>query len=95
MKALFADISEQERRRRRDADAFRKDERRRVSALYDAIQIALAKGDHDRVNLLLGEMHMIVNAASARRTRFPGRTSAWPTWNKPAADVVLTHDGRF
>ena len=78
MKALFADISEQERRRRKDADAFRSDERRRVSALYDAIQIALAKGDHPCVNRLLFEMHAIVNAAFARRSRFPGRISAMP-----------------
>ena len=76
MKALFADISEQERRRRKDADAFRNDERHRVAALYDAIQMALATDDCNRVNLLLLEMHTIVNAAFARRSRFPSRISA-------------------
>ena len=76
MKALFADISEQARQRRKDADAFRRDERRQVFALYDAVQIALAKGDNDRMNLLLEEMHTLVDAVLARRSRFPTRISA-------------------
>ena len=79
MKALFADISEQARRRKKDADALRRDERRQVFALYDAVQIALATGDHGRVNLLLEEMHTIVAAALARRSRFPVRMRVSPT----------------
>jgi len=79
MKALFADISEQARQRKRDADAFKRDEWRQVFALYDAVQIALAKGDHDRVNLLLEHLHAIVDAALDRRRRFSVRISVSPT----------------
>jgi hypothetical protein len=76
MKALFADISERARRHRKDADANRRDERRQVLALCDSVQIAVAKGQHDRVNLLLQEMQTIVDAALARRSRVPVRISA-------------------
>jgi hypothetical protein len=76
MKALFADISERARQHYKDAHAYRTNERRQVFALFDAIQIAVAKGQHDRVNLLLEEMHAIVDAAIARRHRWPARISA-------------------
>ena len=88
MKALFADISERERQHAKHAAAFRRDERRRVSGLYDAVQVALAEGDHDRVTLLLQEMRSMVNAAFARRKRVPGPIRPWPTWNNPAGEVV-------
>jgi hypothetical protein len=76
MKALFADISERSRQRLKDAEAWRSDERRQLHALCDAVQIALANGEHDRVNLLLEEMRTIVDAALARRNGFPVRISA-------------------
>ncbi len=76
MRALFADISERARQHHKDADAYRRNERRQVFALFDAVQIAVAKGQHDRVNLLLEEMHAIVDAAIARRRRWPARISA-------------------
>ncbi len=76
MKALFADISERARQRNKDAYAYRTDERRQVLALCDAIQFAVAKGQQDRVNMLLQEMHTIVDAALARRRRLPMRISA-------------------
>ena len=63
MKALFADVSERVRQRSRDIDAYKAHERRQVLALCDAVQIAVAKGQHDRVNMLLKEMH----ATSTRR----------------------------
>jgi hypothetical protein len=70
MKALFADISERTRQHYKDVDAHRAHERRQVLALFDATQIAVAKGQHDRVDLLLKEMHAIVEAALARRQRW-------------------------
>ena len=48
MKALFADISERARQHHKDADAYKTNERRRVLALFDAIQIAVAKGHDDQ-----------------------------------------------
>jgi hypothetical protein len=76
MKALFADISERARRHRKDAAAYRTDERRRVLALFDAIQIAAAQGQQDRVTVLLEEMQAIVDAALVRRRRWPAKISA-------------------
>jgi len=76
MKALFADISERARQHHKDADAKKRNERRQVHALFDAIQIAAANGQHDQVNVLLQEMHAIVDAALARRCRWPARISA-------------------
>jgi hypothetical protein len=67
MRALFADISETERQRRQAAYASTRDERRRVLALCDAVQIAVAQGQQDRVDMLLEQMHAIVDAALARR----------------------------
>jgi hypothetical protein len=72
MKALFADISERTRQHYRDVHADRAHERRQILALFDATQIAVAKGQHDRVDLLLKEMHAIVDAALARRQRWRG-----------------------
>jgi hypothetical protein len=71
MKALFADLPERTRQHRKDAAAFQANERRHVLALCDAIQIAVANGQHDRANVLLKDMHRIVDAALARRRRGP------------------------
>jgi hypothetical protein len=76
MKALFADLSERIRQRDRDIHAYKARERRQVLALCDAVQIAVAEGQHDRVNVLLKEMHVIVDAALARRSRVALRISA-------------------
>ncbi|HKC80189.1 MAG TPA: hypothetical protein VKB91_03270 [Gemmatimonadaceae bacterium] len=76
MKALFADISERTRQRKREVDAYRNDERRRVLALCDAVQIALAEGQRERADLLLQEMHAIVDSALARRRGVPTRVIA-------------------
>ena len=76
MKALFADISERTRQHRRDVNAHRHSERRHVLALFDAIQIAVAKGEDDRARTLLREMRAIVDTALARRRRWPARISA-------------------
>jgi hypothetical protein len=76
MKALFADISERERQRHRNRDAYRKGERRQVLALFDAIQIAVADGEHDRAGILLREIHAIVDASLVRRRGWPARMSA-------------------
>ena len=67
MKALFADLSERARQRSKDIYAYKANERRQVLALCDAIQIAVAKAQHDRANMLLKEMHAIVDSALARR----------------------------
>ena len=72
MKALFADLSELTRQRRADGQAYRVNERRQVLELCDAIQVALANEQHDRVNLLLTEMHAIVSSALARRRMWNG-----------------------
>jgi len=69
MKALFADLSERARQRRRDIDAYRVNERRQVLALCDAVQIAIATRQHDRASALLQQMHAIVDSAIARRLR--------------------------
>jgi len=76
MKALFADISERIRQRSKDISASKAHERQQVLALCDAVQIAAAKGQHDRVNMLLKEMHAIVDSALARRSGVPLRFSA-------------------
>jgi hypothetical protein len=69
MKALFADLSERDRQRSRDVTAYKANERRQVLSLFDAVQIAVANGQHDRVDALLDEMHAIVDPALARRRR--------------------------
>src|SRR5438105_1959052 len=71
MKALFADLPKQDRQRKRDIHARRAIERRQVLALCDAIQVAVASGQHERANALLQEMHVIVDAALARRRWSP------------------------
>jgi len=76
MKTLFADLSERVRQHKRDIHAYKAQERRQVLALCDAVQIAVSKGQHDRVNLLLKEMHAIVDAALARRSGMALRISA-------------------
>jgi hypothetical protein len=68
MAALFADLSERSRQRAKNRRAHRADERHRVFALCDAIQIAIAKEQHDRVSVLLEQMRVIVESALARRT---------------------------
>ncbi len=69
MRALFADLAEVTRQRRTDFAAYRANERRQVMALCDAIQVALANQQHDRVNYLLKDLQAIVGAALARRRR--------------------------
>jgi hypothetical protein len=76
MKALFADISERTRQRQADISAYRRRERQQVLALCDAVQIAVAKGQHCRANMLLKEMHAIVDPALARRSEMPLRIGA-------------------
>jgi hypothetical protein len=71
MKALFADLSEQDRQRKKDFHAHKATERRQVLALCDAIQDAVAEGRHDRAHTLLQEMHAIVDSALARRRLNP------------------------
>ena len=68
MKALFADLSERARQRNKDIYAYKANERRQVLALCDAIQVAVTKGQHDRADMLLKEMHAIVDSALARRS---------------------------
>ena len=72
MKALFADLSEQDRQRKKDIDAHKATERRQVLALCDAIQVAVARGQHDRANTLLQEMRAIVDRRPGRLRRQPG-----------------------
>jgi hypothetical protein len=47
-----------------------------VLALCDAVQIALANGQHDRADMLLTEMHRIVDLALARRGGIRARVTA-------------------
>ena len=76
MKAFFADISERTRQRNKDIYAYKRDERRQVLALCDAVQIAVARGQQDRADLLLTEVHAIVDSALARRSGMPSRSGA-------------------
>ena len=76
MAALFADLSERCRRQSRNSRAYKAAERDRVFALCDAIQVAVARGQHDQVSVLLEEMRGIVEPALARRTGVPLRISA-------------------
>jgi hypothetical protein len=69
--ALFADLSEQDRQRQKDIHVHKETERRRVLALCDEIQIAVARGQHDRADTLLQEMHAIVDSALTRRRWSP------------------------
>jgi hypothetical protein len=73
MSALFADLAERTRQRSKDIRADKENQRRQVLALCDAIQIAVAKGQHDRANVLLKEMHAIVDSTLARRNEVPPR----------------------
>jgi len=76
MTALFADLSERERQRTRHAHEYRAHERRRVLALCDAIQVAVATGQHIRAGILLNEMRALVDSALARRKGAPTRIGA-------------------
>ena len=76
MKALFADLSARTRQQRADSRAYLGDERTQVLALFDAVQVAFAKGQHDRVTVLLKQMHAIVAPALARRRSRSLRISA-------------------
>jgi hypothetical protein len=68
VKALFADLSERSRQRNKDIYAYKANERLHVLALCDAIQVAVARGQQDRVDMLLAEMHaIVVDSALARR----------------------------
>jgi hypothetical protein len=75
MRASFADSSERDRQRNKSISAHKETERRQVLALCDAIQIALAREQYDRTNILLKEMHAIVDSALARRRGTPPRSS--------------------
>jgi len=68
MKAQFADLSERTRQWEEQRRAYRRAERHRVWALCDAIQIASASGQADRVGLLLKEMRALVDGA--RRAQY-------------------------
>jgi hypothetical protein len=76
MKALFAEISERTRQRYKDISAYKTRERQQVLALCDAVQIAVAEGQQDRVDMLLKEMRAIVDSALATRSGVPLRISA-------------------
>lgn len=76
MKALFSDLSEHTRTWRERGRAHGANERRHVLALFDAIQVAVTKGQHDRVSMLLREMRTIVESSVARRNEMPRRISA-------------------
>ncbi len=76
MKALFADLSERTRQRNKDICAYKANERRQVLALCDAIQVAVAKGQHGRAGMLLKEMHALVDSALIRRSGAPPRIGA-------------------
>ena len=71
MKALFADLSERTRQWNNDMAAYKVRERQQVLALCDAVQMAIAKGQHDSVAMLLKEMHAIVDSALAKRRETP------------------------
>jgi hypothetical protein len=71
MKAQFADLSERTRQWDEQRRTYRRDERRRVWALCDAIQIASASGQQQRVGLLLEEMHALVARARRGRLQIP------------------------
>ena len=87
MTALFADLSERERQRTRHAHEYRAHERRRVLALCDAIQIAVAAGQHIRADMLLNEMHALVDSALARRRGAPTRIGACRTVSSGAVQA--------
>ena len=76
MKALFADISERTRQRNNDISAYKTHERRQVIALCDAVQLAVARRQPDRVDMLLKEMDALVASALARRRRVSLRINA-------------------
>jgi hypothetical protein len=76
MNALFADISERTRQRKTDISAYRTRERQQVLVLCDAVQIAVAKGQHCQANMLLKKVHAIVDSALARRSGMPLRIGA-------------------
>jgi hypothetical protein len=76
VKALFSDLSEHTRTWRERGRAHGANERRHVLALFDAIQVAVTKGQHDRVSMLLREMRTIVESSVARRNEMPRRISA-------------------
>lgn len=86
MRALFANLSEHNRQRQRDVRAYKVRERRRVLALCDAIQIAVAKDQRDRASVLLEEMHAIVDAALARRRDGAISVTAQPQLNGVSHD---------
>jgi hypothetical protein len=71
MKAKFADLSERARQWDEQRRAYRRDERRRVWALCDAIQLASASGRHDQVGLLLKEMQALVDCSRRGRRQIP------------------------
>ena len=75
MGALFTDLSQRARQRNKDIYAYKTNERRQVLTLCDAIQ-SRRRGQHERANMLLKEMHAIVDAAVARRSAVSLRIGA-------------------
>lgn len=67
MRAMFANLVELTRQQDRDFRVQAGHERRRVLALCDAVQIAVARGQRDRAAALLGEMRSLVEPVLARR----------------------------
>lgn len=72
MKAIFADLSERTRQQRADRRAYLADERAHVISLFDAVQVALARGQDDRVSILLKQVHAILVS----------RSTAQPAWTR-------------
>jgi len=66
VQARFADLSERTRRWERGRTEQTR-ERRQVHALCDAIQVAVANRQHEKVNSLLQEMRSLVASALVRR----------------------------
>jgi hypothetical protein len=74
--ALFADLAERSREQRAHNRACLAYERTQVLALFDAVQVAFAQGQHDRVGVLLKQMDAIVSPVLARRRTQRLRISA-------------------
>jgi hypothetical protein len=71
MRAVFANLSELTRQHNRDFHSRARFERLQVLALCDAVQIAVARGQHDRATALLTEMRSLVEPVLAKRAGRP------------------------
>ena len=72
----LANPAEQSTHPRARSHTTRADERAQLLAMFDAVQVALACGQRDRVSILLKGMRSIVVPALTRRRRVGLRTSA-------------------